>query len=297
MFRITIPTRHAAVVYHAGRLVDVLPAGRTRRRWGHHYVLVDLRERQQVIPPQDIPTADGLGVRVSAVARWAITDPVAFLEVSQTPADTLHLATQLALREAVGALAAADLVVALRRLDVTAPVDAATRQVGIATLGVAVRDVVLPHDLRIATAEVVTARCGAQPRLRRPAPRPRPCGRWPTGPGCSTSTRRWLSCASSSPRRPALAWCCSWAERRSRRATDHARRSPVVGDWRPAGYAARTQCARGIPGPGRGQETKERAFAGERVSMLRPRFWWSSISAAHPIIRPKRNTVKAAFSN
>jgi len=158
MFRITIPTRHAAVVYHAGRLVDVLPAGRTRRRWGHHYVLVDLRERQQVIPPQDIPTAAGLGVRVSAVARWAITDPVAFLEVSQTPADTLHLATQLALREAVGALAAADLVVALRRLDVTAPVDAATRQVGIATLGVAVRDVVLPHDLRIATAEVVTAR-------------------------------------------------------------------------------------------------------------------------------------------
>jgi regulator of protease activity HflC (stomatin/prohibitin superfamily) len=102
MFRITIPTRHAAVVYHAGQLVGVLPAGRTRRRWGHRYVLVDLRERQQVIPPQDIPTADGLGVRVSAVARWAITDPVAFLEVSQTPADTLHFATQLALREAVG---------------------------------------------------------------------------------------------------------------------------------------------------------------------------------------------------
>ena len=29
--------------------------------------------------------------------------------------------------------------------------------------------------------------------------------------------------------------------------------------------------------------------------MLRPRFWWSSISAAHPIIRPKRKAVKAAF--
>ena len=111
MFRITIPTRHVAVVYHAGQLVGVLPAGRTRRRWGHRYVLVDLRERQQVIPPQDIPTADGLGVRVSAVARWAITDPIAFLEVSQVPTDTLHLATQLALRESVGALAAADLVV------------------------------------------------------------------------------------------------------------------------------------------------------------------------------------------
>ena len=158
MFRITIPTRHAAVVYSAGRLVGVEPAGRVRRRWAHRYVLVDLRERQQVIAPQDIPTSDGLGVRVSAVVRWAVIDPVAWLEVSQTPIDVLHIATQLALREAVGALEATDLIGAMRRLDVTTAVDAATRAVGIATLGVAVRDVVLPHDLRLATAELVTAK-------------------------------------------------------------------------------------------------------------------------------------------
>ena len=51
------------------------------------------------------------------------------------------------------------------------------------------------------------------------------------------------------------------------------------------------------PALARGHETKVMAFAGVRVSMLRPRFWWSSISAAHPIIRPKRKAVKAAFSN
>src|SRR3990167_2681914 len=36
--------------------------------------------------------------------------------------------------------------------------------------------------------------------------------------------------------------------------------------------------------------------AGVLVSMLRPRLRWSSISAAAPIIRPYRNTVKAAVS-
>ena len=77
-------------------MVGVEPAGRVRRRWAHRYVLVDLRERQQVIAPQDIPTSDGLGVRVSAVVRWAVIDPVAWLDVSQTPVDVLHIATQLA---------------------------------------------------------------------------------------------------------------------------------------------------------------------------------------------------------
>ena len=36
---------------------------------------------------------------------------------------------------------------------------------------------------------------------------------------------------------------------------------------------------------------------GARVSMLRPRLMWSSISAAQPIIRPYRKTVKAAVSS
>lgn len=39
-----------------------------------------------------------------------------------------------------------------------------------------------------------------------------------------------------------------------------------------------------------------RRRAGVRVSMLRPRFKWTSISAAAPIMRPYRKTVKAAVS-
>ena len=158
MFHITIPARHAAVAYRAGQSVGVLPSGRVRRRWRHSYVLVDLRERHQVVPPQDIPSADGLGVRVSAVVRWVVADPVAGLEVSQSPVDVLHVAVQLALREVVAGLAATELVPALRGIDVTDAVGTATASVGIAVLGVAVRDVVLPHDLRAATAELVTAR-------------------------------------------------------------------------------------------------------------------------------------------
>ena len=302
MFRITIPTRHAAVVYSAGRLVGVEPAGRVRRRWAHRYVLVDLRERQQVIAPQDIPTSDGLGVRVSAVVRWAVIDPVAWLEVSRTPVDVLHIATQLALREAVGAPEPTDLIGAMRRLDVTTAVDAATRAVGIATLGVAVRDVVLPHDLRLATAELVTAKLRGAAALE--AARSETAALRALANGARLLDEHpalaQLRLVQATP--PGTRLVLRWVGRRSRRPTDRRPRRRRSG--------RRAVAAGGLPGMpftrgawaaypalARGHETKVMAFAGVRVSMLRPRFWWSSISAAHPIIRPKRNTVKAAFSN
>ena len=43
-------------------------------------------------------------------------------------------------------------------------------------------------------------------------------------------------------------------------------------------------------------KTKVHWDAGVRVSMLRPRLMWSSISPAQPTIRPNRKAVKAALS-
>ena len=45
------------------------------------------------------------------------------------------------------------------------------------------------------------------------------------------------------------------------------------------------------------QVTNLQREAGVRVSMLRPRLRWSSISAAAPIMRPRRKTVNAAVSS
>lgn len=155
---LVIPVGHAAVIYRDGRRLGVHPAGRVRLGRRQRVHLVDLRERQHVLAPQDIPTTEGLGVRVTAVARWAVIEPAAWLEQAQSPLEVLHVAVQVALRDAVAALSAEQVVSAMRELDVTAAVDAQTRPVGVQTLAVTVRDVVLPADLRAAAAALATAR-------------------------------------------------------------------------------------------------------------------------------------------
>ena len=163
---LTVPARHAAVVYRDGARVRVLPAGRVRLSWRERPPqLVDLRERQHALAPQEIPTAEGLGVRLTAVARWVVVDPVAWLEQAQTPLDVLHVAVQVALRDAVAAMTIDQVAHGVRDLDVTAAVDAQTRAVGVQTLAVTVRDIVLPADLRSAAAALATAKMRGQAQL------------------------------------------------------------------------------------------------------------------------------------
>ena len=106
----TIEPRHCAVRYRRGVLEQVLPAGRHRRRAGERLVHLDLRERLLPLSPQEVLTADGVSVRISAVVRWAVGDPVAFVEVSDAPTGAAYLAAQVALRDAVATLTADELV-------------------------------------------------------------------------------------------------------------------------------------------------------------------------------------------
>ena len=101
---ITVEARTCAVVYRHGVRTGVLAAGRHRRPAGSTVVPVDLRERLLAVAPQEVPTADGASVRVTAAVRWSVTDPVAFVEVADDPEAVVYLATQVALREALAAV-------------------------------------------------------------------------------------------------------------------------------------------------------------------------------------------------
>ncbi|MDQ6641584.1 MAG: SPFH domain-containing protein [Actinomycetota bacterium] len=45
--------------------------------------------------------ADGVTVKVSGTVRWAIGDPVRFVETVDDPVAVIHLAVQIGLREAL----------------------------------------------------------------------------------------------------------------------------------------------------------------------------------------------------
>jgi regulator of protease activity HflC (stomatin/prohibitin superfamily) len=170
--RITVQQGFAAVVRRDGVVHAVHGPGRhrlPRPAWRRRVELVDLRLAVLAVTGQEVATADVPGAKVSAHARWRVGDPVAFVDRAQDPVEQLRLAVQLALRDWAASVplevAVADRSGATPAL--TASVRAAVQQVGIEVEEVAVRDVVVPGEVRRAVLALATARQEGQVALER----------------------------------------------------------------------------------------------------------------------------------
>lgn len=165
---ITVQPWTVALERRDGHPTVVLRAGRHRVRRRASYDVVELREQLTGLATQDVPTGDGVSVKVSVTLRWQVVDPVAFSERAVDPVGTVYLAAQVALRELVAGLAAEDVAAAVRAAGAAPLADAVrpvAERVGIEVLGVDVKDVVLPPELRQARAELVVGRHRAQAKL------------------------------------------------------------------------------------------------------------------------------------
>jgi regulator of protease activity HflC (stomatin/prohibitin superfamily) len=151
-----------------GARTVVLEPGRHPQRMRATYQVLDLREQVLTLAPQEVLTADGVTVKVTAALRWRMADPVAYTETVTDPLSRVYLAVQVALREGLAPLDT-DAVVRTARQAVADSATAAAREsgaaVGVDVLEVVVKDVILPADLRAAYASVVTARQRAQAQL------------------------------------------------------------------------------------------------------------------------------------
>lgn len=159
----------AALLFRNGALVRTVGAG-AYRRWAPGYSLrrVDVRPWILQVPTQEVPTADGVTVKVTAAGRVRVVDPVAYVTAAQDPLGSLYLAVQVALRELVARATVEQLVAG--RADVGVELTEAVR--GIAELGVAIeqldlKDIVLPPDLKRAQAQVLIARAEGVAALER----------------------------------------------------------------------------------------------------------------------------------
>lgn len=167
MFSVVVERHERVLALRDGAVVAVLDPGRHRRRRRTSYRWLDVRPRLGTVAPQEILTADGVGVKVSAVLRWAISDPVAFTATID-PEAVVYLAIQMALREQFGTREAGELVRVGRTEVGGAVLEAARtagRSVGMDVADVVVKDIVLPAELRSAYAELVTVRQRAQAQL------------------------------------------------------------------------------------------------------------------------------------
>lgn len=168
--RIVVHEWERVLVYKDGRFEEILEPGRHRRpRRRRSRIPVVVRPRLLVVPGQEVLTGDGLSVKVSLAVAVRIADPRQWHEAVEDADAFVYSALQIALREVVAARTLDDLLAARGSLseDVRDRVASAAEAVGVVVETLALRDVMVPAELRRAAAEVATARAQGQAALER----------------------------------------------------------------------------------------------------------------------------------
>jgi regulator of protease activity HflC (stomatin/prohibitin superfamily) len=148
----TVRHYQRGLLYQRGRFVELLEPGRYRIwPWQAKSIdLVDIRETSQTVEGQEILTSDKIGVRVSLVAQFRVTDPVAARHNVENYLAQLYQDLQLTLRETITGQTLEELMKSRDALSTNIQADVAKRasKYGVELSRVGVKDIVLPGSVR-----------------------------------------------------------------------------------------------------------------------------------------------------
>ena len=161
---------HVGLLYRNGAFRRELSVGGYwRLRFRVTVAEIDVRERSETIPGQEVLTKDNLGIKVSLVLRYTVADAPKAAHAVQSYQQALYVQAQLALRTAVAAVTAEEIL--NNRLDISTqlrgPVAEAAAAFGVTVQGLDIKDVMLPAEQRRAFTEVLKARMLGQAALER----------------------------------------------------------------------------------------------------------------------------------
>ena len=131
--------------------------------------LLDLRLQTLEIPGQEILTRDKVSLRVNVWAEFQVTDPVQAKQSVKDYAEHLYRVLQLAVRQTLGRRTLEEILA--EKVDIDAQVAAEVRRemeaFGVRVGAIALKDVILPGEMREILNQVVTAEKQAQANLIR----------------------------------------------------------------------------------------------------------------------------------
>jgi regulator of protease activity HflC (stomatin/prohibitin superfamily) len=157
----TIREFEQGVLFRNGRYVKTLGPGKhIFWRFSHALHRIDTRPSMMVIPGQDIPTADGIIVKVSMIVRYAVINPKAAFLNSESYRDTIYTYVQIAARSAVGAWEIDELFQKRDEINdaIMAKCASELEFFGVKLQMASVRDFSMPADLRRIFSQVVHSR-------------------------------------------------------------------------------------------------------------------------------------------
>ncbi len=163
---------HVALLFTDGVLARVLPPG-THWFWmfgrKHEVRPVDMRWQTKDVTGQEILTRDRVTLRVNLTAVFRVTDAVTAVTSVRDHQEALHRALQLAFRKTLGALTLDRLLAEKGMVDAeaAAAVRAEMAGIGVEVGEIALKDVILPGEMRDILNGVVAAQKEAEANVIR----------------------------------------------------------------------------------------------------------------------------------
>lgn len=149
--------------YVQGRLRKVLEPGR-HVYWTHPQArvsieLVDMRQEQLTVAGQELLTRDKVTLRLSLSVEFAIVDPVKAASLSTGVRDSVYLMVQLAARDYLAGVRLDELLAARGEFSeyLETQIGEKAKEIGVRTMRVGVKDIVLPGDMRALLNRVIEA--------------------------------------------------------------------------------------------------------------------------------------------
>jgi regulator of protease activity HflC (stomatin/prohibitin superfamily) len=158
------------LLFKDGKLTKELDAGHYRTISKRSTIeIFDLRQRALDLIGQEILTKDNVSIRLSVVGQIQVTEPMKVLQQSESYMAEVYALTQLALRDAVSTLTLDELLVNRTALDqlIQSNVTERAKDMGLTITNLAVRDIMLPANLKKAYAGVLEAQKNAQVSLEK----------------------------------------------------------------------------------------------------------------------------------
>ena len=156
-----VPEGWTGLVYHHGLYIRRNNAGRNVV-WGRGWTmkLIDRRKTSVPVAGQEVLTSDNVSLKLSLIVTYNVDDPVKATHETQNSLGDIYNAAQLALRVVVNAMAVETLLEQRAGIgtQLLARVQSDLAKIGVNILGVEVKDVMLPNDLKRAFADVLKAR-------------------------------------------------------------------------------------------------------------------------------------------
>jgi regulator of protease activity HflC (stomatin/prohibitin superfamily) len=167
---VTVHDYERGLRYRSGRFTGLVnPGSHVVIRPFTEVRLLDARPAFMVVEGQEVLTSDGVAVKVSLAARYVVGDPVAAVTNEQDFRRSIHLELQLGLRDAIAGGTLEEILGARSKIGpaVMERTASALARVGVELLGVEVRDLMVPGELKRLFAGVVAARKEGEASLER----------------------------------------------------------------------------------------------------------------------------------